>query len=56
MAKKTSYLIEYIDRYKKYREVHRDDDENGDSSGDEMYVAFLVFVGLIASKLFSLSY
>ncbi|XP_046853361.1 serine/threonine-protein kinase 26-like [Xenia sp. Carnegie-2017] len=36
MAKKTSYLIEYIDRYKKYREVHRDDDENGDSSGDEI--------------------
>ncbi|XP_028401444.1 serine/threonine-protein kinase 26-like [Dendronephthya gigantea] len=35
MAKKPSYLIEYIDRYKRWKETHRDEDENGDSSGDE---------------------
>ena len=38
MAKKPSYLIEYIDKYKRYKETHRDEDENGDSSGDETYV------------------
>ncbi|CAB4005211.1 serine threonine- kinase 25 isoform X2 [Paramuricea clavata] len=35
MAKKPSYLIEYIDKYKRWRETHRDEDENGDSSGEE---------------------
>lgn len=35
MAKKPSYLIEYIDKYKRWRDTHRDEDENGDSSGEE---------------------
>jgi hypothetical protein len=38
MAKKPSYLIEYIDKYKRWRDTHRDEDENGDSSGEEKYV------------------
>ena len=53
MAKKPSYLIEYIDKYKRWKETDRPDDEN-DSSGDEKYVPLFYHIcpalGFILSR------
>lgn len=53
-AKKHSYLVEYIDRYRRWKQTHRDQEDEDDDSPteDRCVIAIFIMPGVVYEKKF----